>query len=1178
MRDRTVVALKVLHRAVAAADAREVLIVLALRRVEAEELIIAVGSAVGLEQNLKRRRPVAGDRHDHDVLGRRRLIAAVLLLAVLERGTGAGQRKTGALCDRRARPVPDLELVGGIGAREVNVERKPAALFGDLPGLCLAAALAGDGQNAGGLGGGRDRDHAVVPVVADGRNSFVGRVAAVFAAVIRLPALDDTAGGLRLVVDQLVSGGLDLLAVGDGQPTELADLISAEAGLGAGRRFVIPQDGLMLVLLRGKRRRDRAELDAVQIRRVVFKLDRAALAAAVVAGIVVPDLNDVLAVLKLHRHGLDAETVAGIGVAEVDVLRTAAVDGHGDVAVHHRHVGAVVAEQLIVGVVDVHLILAAAEGQETVEHRSKFQRQLVRAVRAARHAADIGPAGGKFALGLLDGACGFAVLGLQGGGVEARAGVRPHGHAVERDRVGGGVQVDDVHALFQIDHDVVACPFLTGGERNVLDFVVQRQRGVAQIQPELFIGGALVAHRQIVIAVVDGVDHEAQARAVVDLCAEARHVAGAGVALALSGDPDRAGLDAVEHVEGGFLRLIDRILAEEGIVVYLTDVQAVNDREAGALGVGPKLDRVRTGGEPRVGIHDRIVAGELLQGVVQHQRRHLFLVAVDDHVQLAHLRVMAVHVVRVGAGVHAVDDAQLIVGVLGHRDAEGQARAGAGQAGKAAAGGGIVGVGADRGRAARALRGLALERGLPTALDLGGVGRCLYRDRRGVEHGGRVRTLDRNGDLAVLDRQHAAIAEIGVRCGAVGAGIARRAQGDERVLAVFEGLGLVQIRQVQHLVACVIAAEERVGCALLFVDRGKSVEVHFGRGGAALDGLAGHIRIHLVHPPCAVGLVGVGCKVAQVVAHVPEGKTAARLIVLEHGNVLDQARGVAEVLVVTVFVGANLVVSQTRRVADAADRGNVAVHGVEASVRQTVERDLIGRAVVFNAPGNPLAEEIHLVIGKAGAAEPGFRVDGTDGLDKILPRREPDRVGDVPGVAAVVGLVEDVVHAVAGQTCLDAFFRHLGELSFVQLVVGGALERAFLVVPVCLDVRAADLDPLAAGFKEGFCGQHRVAAGVLQAVGRFLLKGVGTDRREQVGRRHVLLADAVQTAHGKVADLVVLGGEIRCERGPAGVILARIGSGSGGQPGKHKACEQQSAQQSAQDSFELHFLLLLRFT
>ena len=333
-----------------------------------------------------------------------------------------------------------------------------------------------------------------------------------------------------------------------------------------------------------------------------------------------------------------------------------------------------------------------------------------------------------------------------------------------------------------------------------------------------------------------------------------------------------------------------------------------------------------------------------------------------------------------------------------------------------------------------------------------------------------------------------------------------------------------------------IAAEQGVGGFLLLVDGGQAVEVHLGGGCGALDGLSGHVGIHLVHPPGAVGLVGVGGQVVQGVAHVPVGKAAAGAVVLQGGDVLDQACGIAQILMMGILVGADLIILQAGLVADAAHGGDVGVHGVVAAVGQAVQGHLIGGAVVLDAPGDPRAQEIHIVIGEAGAGEPGQGIHRADGLDEILPGGEPYVVGHVPGIGAVVGLVEDVVHAVAGQACLDAFFRHFAELPLVQGVVGGALEGALLIVPVGLDVRAAHLDPSAAGLQEGPGGQHGVGIGMLQTVRGLLLEGIGPDGGEQVGGGHVLLADAVEAAHGHVANLVVLLGEIRRERGPAVVV------------------------------------------
>ena len=171
--DGAVLADKVLHGAVAAADAHHVLVV--RRAVEAEELIVAVGRTVGVEFKFQGGDPVALRLDLDHVDGG----LCDVLLGGLHAALTGDQAQAHALDNGGVLLADDLKLVrvGGIG--EVDAVGDGAAGAGDAPGLRLAAATAGVGHDAGGGIGGRRGDDAVVKVVAQGGDGLhVHQVAA----------------------------------------------------------------------------------------------------------------------------------------------------------------------------------------------------------------------------------------------------------------------------------------------------------------------------------------------------------------------------------------------------------------------------------------------------------------------------------------------------------------------------------------------------------------------------------------------------------------------------------------------------------------------------------------------------------------------------------------------------------------------------------------------------------------------------------------------------------------------------------------------------------------------------------------------------------------------------------------------------------------------------------------
>ena len=109
------------------------------------------------------------------------------------------------------------------------------------------------------------------------------------------------------------------------------------------------------------------------------------------------------------------------------------------------------------------------------------------------------------------------------------------------------------------------------------------------------------------------------------------------------------------------------------------------------------------------------------------------------------------------------------------------------------------------------------------------------------------------------------------------------------------------------------------------------------------------------------------------------------------------------------------------------------------------------------------ADEIAVEVGIAGAGEFCLGVNGADGFHEILPCGEPCGIIDIPAAAVAVGLIEDIVDTVTGETRFHAFCGHVRQLGFIEVVVGLGGEGRLLIVPACLDIRAADLDPLTAG-------------------------------------------------------------------------------------------------------------------
>ncbi len=114
--DGAILADKVLHGAVAAADADQVLVVAALRGEEAEELVVAVGSGVLVELNLEGRGPVAGDG-DLDGVNVR---LGNVPLGGLGTALGAEQGKADALFHFTSVLADNLILVGVVLCGEVD--------------------------------------------------------------------------------------------------------------------------------------------------------------------------------------------------------------------------------------------------------------------------------------------------------------------------------------------------------------------------------------------------------------------------------------------------------------------------------------------------------------------------------------------------------------------------------------------------------------------------------------------------------------------------------------------------------------------------------------------------------------------------------------------------------------------------------------------------------------------------------------------------------------------------------------------------------------------------------------------------------------------------------------------------------------------------------------------------